>query len=240
MRVPLNPCYILHQRSYRETSLILDLFSRDYGKVAVIAKGAKRQKRGIGSLVQLHQRINVSWSGKGELGTLTGVELDGELLNISGRWLMIAFYLDELLMRLLHRHIDHPELFDAYERTLGKLDRCESEQVALRPFELQLLKSLGYGLVLNHDVDTGQTIDPERDYYYHIDHGPVAVQPQDTNFIKISGRALHALDCHDYSDETLMNEAKYLIHDVLKSHLGPKPLASRELYRAYLKNLVRE
>ena len=237
MRVPLNPCYILHQRSYRETSLILELFSREYGKIALLAKGAKRQQQGIGSLVQVHQRINVSWSGKGELATLTGVELDGKLLNISGRWLMIAFYLDELLMRLLHRHEDHPELFDAYETSLLKLDRRESGQAAIRPFELQLLKSLGYGLVLNHDADTGEKIDPDRDYYYRVDHGPVALQPEETDYIKISGRVLNALDRSDYRDEILMNEAKYLIHDVLKSHLGPKPLASRELYRSYMKNL---
>ena len=237
MRVPLNPCYILHQRSYRESSLIIDLFSRDYGKLALVAKGAKRPKSGIRSLVQTHQRLNIAWSGKGELGTLTAMEPGGTPLNITGRRLMAAFYLDELLMRLLHRYEDHPELFDAYETSLKKLDGGESEQCAIRAFEVQLLKSLGYGLVLDQDADTGVKIDPEKGYYYRVDYGPVAALPQETDYIRISGRTLNALYRNDYGDEDSMKEAKLLIHHVLKSHLGPKPLASRELYRAYLRNL---
>lgn len=237
MRVPLNPCYILHQRSYRETSLIIDLFSREYGKLALVAKGVKRPKSGIRAFVQTHQRLNVAWTGTGELGTLTAIEGNGEPLNINGRRMMAAFYLDELLMRLLHRHEGHPELFDAYDNSLKKLDRKESEQAAVRGFEVQLLKSLGYGLVLDHDADTGAKIEPEKEYYYRINHGPVAVAPQEMNYIKISGRALNALDRNHYEDEDSMTEAKILIHHVLKPHLGPRPLASRELYRAYLKNL---
>ena len=237
MRIPLNPCYILHQRPYRETSLIIDVFSREYGKVALVAKGAKRQKSGMRSLLQMHQRLNISWSGKGELGTLTGVEINGELMNVSNRWLMIAFYLDELLMRLLHRHEDHPELFDAYDETLNKLARHEPEHPVLRAFEVQLLKSLGYGLVLDHDADTGKNIEPDRDYFYRVDHGPVAEQSQEISCIRVSGRVLNALGRGDYSDEALMREAKLLLHNVLKHHLGQKPLASRELYRAYVKNL---
>jgi len=237
VRIPLNPCYILHQRSYRETSLILDLFSRDYGKIVVVAKGAKRRKPGFGALLQMHQRLCISWSGKGEMGTLTAVEIDGELLHLTGRWLMIAFYLNELLMRLLHRHEGHPELFDAYDRALRKLDRRESEHPTLRAFELQLLQSLGYGLVLNHDADTGEKIDPDKVYFYRPDHGPTATLQQEANGIRVSGRALDALNRGDFGDESLMNEAKHLIHNILKIYLGHKPLASRELYRAYLNNM---
>lgn len=237
MRVPLNPCYILHQRSYLESSLIIDAFSRNYGKLALVAKGAKRPKSGIRALVQTHQRLNIAWSGKGELATLTSIEADGPPLNIKGRRIIAAFYLDELLMRLLHRHEDHPELFDAYENTLEQLDSEESEQAAIRAFEVQLLKSLGYGLVLDHDADTGAKIDPEKEYHYLLNHGPVAAPSREINCINISGRALDALNRHHYRDEDAMKEAKVLIHHVLKSHLGHKPLASRELYRAYLKNL---
>lgn len=235
MRIPLNPCYILHQRAYRETSLILDLFSRDHGKVAVLAKGARRAKSGIASLVQLHQRLIISWSGKGELGTLTGVEADGKALNINGRRLMVAFYLDELLMRLLHRHEGHPELFDAYDLALEQLNRGEAEHPLLRAFELQLLNSLGYGLVLGHAADSGAKIDPGREYYYRMDYGPVSNRPGDANWIKVSGRVLNALQAGDYSDGELMKEAKHLTQTVLRELLGPRPLASRELYAAYLK-----
>ena len=237
MRVPLNPCYILHQRSYRESSLIIDVFSREYGKLVLVSKGAKRPKSRVRALIQSHQRLYIAWSGKGDMGTLTAIETGGESLNINGRQMMAAFYLDELLMRLLHRHEGHPELFDAYERCLKQLGGGESEQAAIRAFEVQLLKSLGYGLVLDHDADTGAKIDPEKEYYYRINYGPVVVPPQEMNYIKISGKALNALDGNRYGEEDSMKEAKVLIQYILKSHLGPKPLASRELYRAYLRNL---
>jgi DNA repair protein RecO (recombination protein O) len=226
MRVALNSCYILHSRSYRETSLIIDVFSRNYGKVVVVAKGVKRKNSGLGSLLRLHQRLGISWVGKGEMGTLTAAETDGELFNIAGRWLISAFYLDELLMRLLHNHEDHPELFDAYDGALGKLDRRESESSVIRAFEVQLLKSLGYGLVLDHEADTGVRIDPDKEYYYVINHGPVIKPLPDADCIRISGKALKALNSDKFQDETLMRESKKLTQTLLKIYLGPKPLGS--------------
>ena len=239
MRVLLNPCYILHQRSYRETSLILDLFSRNYGKVVVVARGVKRKKSRSAALLQLHQRLNISWNMRGEMGTLTGVESDGLQFDISGRWLFTAFYIDELLVRLLHKHEDHPELFDAYDRALSRLDQQEAEFSTVRAFEVQLLQSLGYGLVLDHDVDTGRGIDPGQEYYYVLDHGPVITPPAHADYVRISGRALVSLHLGDYQDDSLMCESKLLMQKVLQTYLGHKPLRSRELYQAYVEKLSR-
>jgi len=216
--------------------MILDLFSRDYGKVVVVAKGVKRKKSRTGSLLQLHQRLSMAWSGRGEMGTLTSVESEGRLFNISGHWLITAFYLDELLVRLLHRHEGHPELFDAYDGALEKLDRHDPEISVVRAFEVQLLKSLGYGLVLDHDADTGARIDPEKEYYYVINHGPVITPPADGDYVRVPGSVLEALGTDNYQDESLMKESKRLTQKLLGCYLGSRPLGSRELYRAYMQN----
>ncbi|MFQ5660574.1 MAG: DNA repair protein RecO [Gammaproteobacteria bacterium] len=237
MKVPLNPCYILHQRAYRETSLILEVFSREHGRLSLVAKGAKRGKAGIRNLMQVTHRLAVAWSIRSQMGTLTAIEPDGPTCNLRGRWLIAAFYLNELLMRMLHRHESHPELFDAYHTALTRLAGQEAEQATLRIFEKNLLRSLGYGLILDHDVASGKLIDNDRDYNYQLDYGPMTTVPSVAEHVKISGRTLNALSEETLEDEDSLQEAKLLLRFTLKRHLGTKPLASRVLYQSYLKTL---
>ncbi len=235
MKVELNPCYILHHRSYRETSLILEVFSREYGRLALVAKGAKRQKNSSRYLLQPNQKLNIAWSIRGDMGTLTAVEREGEATNLIDGWLLAAFYLNELVMRLLHKHESHPELFDAYASAMDKFYSQEAEQSTLRIFEKYLLQSLGYGLVLDHDVVSGKAIDSTEDYYYQIDYGPMLNTPLVSDYVEITGRTLTALKQDKITDLSSLREAKRLMRGTLKKHLGTKPLASRELYKAYMK-----
>lgn len=240
MRVNLSPSFILHQRPYRETSLLLDVFSRDHGRLRLVAKGARKSKKNPPALFQTHRSLYISWSGKGELGTLTEIESNGPAYNLNGNIIMAVFYLNELLVRLLHSHEPHPELFDAYIRALTRLEHGESESIALRYFERQLLESIGYGLVLDHDIDTGLELDATRQYFYVINHGPMLHKPANQRSVEISGASLLALLQEDIEDHRQCGGLKELMRTTLTGYLGEKPLQSRELYRQYVDQSARK
>ncbi len=238
MKVDLHPCFILHQRAYRETSLILDVFSSGFGRVSVVARGAKRGKNSQSLLLQPARTLNLAWSMRSEMGTLSAVEQVGPAYALSGRRLFSCFYLNELLIRMLHKHESHPELFHKYEQALIQLQGTQSEDRVLRIFEKYLLKSLGYGLILDQDMTTGQAINDQTGYYYQIGAGPQSDKPVHEANIGISGRTLRALNSEDCWDDQIAREAKRLFRAILDNYTGDRPLASRELYKSYLQNTV--
>ncbi|MCG8379372.1 MAG: DNA repair protein RecO, partial [Proteobacteria bacterium] len=144
MKIDHTPCYILHKRDYKESSLLLEIFSREYGRLSLIAKGAKRNSQRKGIDYSLYQKYKISWVAKSELGTLTDIEYANEPGYLTPAKLMSGFYLNEITMRLLHKHESHPELFDAYDKTIISLANDISEHIVLRYFEKSLLDSLGY------------------------------------------------------------------------------------------------
>ena len=229
MRVELNPGFILHSRSYRETSLLLDVFSRIYGRVALVAKGARKQKNDKRALLQPGRKINIAWSMRRELGTLTQAEPCRGKHAYRQSAMLTIFYINELLVRLLHRHEPHPELFDAYEETIDRLGDAATEQQILRIFEKRLLDALGYGLVLDTDAG-GNAISAEGYYNYLSEQGPVQCATTGNSGLKISGRTLLALAEENLPDKSALAEAKQLMRMALGNLLGDKPLASRELY----------
>lgn len=234
MRVSQSPAFILHHRAYRETSLLLDIFSRDHGRLTLVAKGARKNKKQPRGLYQTHRSLYLNWSQRGEIGTLTGIEANGPPFNLSGSLVISVFYLNELIVRLLHRHEPHPELFDAYARTLTRLAHGEEEDIALRYFEKQLLESIGYGLVLEQDIDTGEEIVSEKNYYYRIDKGPSLAASGAESSVVIAGVTLLAL-CHEnFQDDTPRKGLKDLMRLTLAGYLGERPLKSRQLYREYM------
>jgi len=233
MRVSLTPSFILHHRPYRETSLILDVFSRDHGRISLIAKGVRRNKKKPQALFQTHRYLNISWSGRSEMGTLTEIEANGAGIELRGEAMVAAFYLNELLIRLLHKHESHPELFEAYLVALTRLNHGEPEIIALRYFEKQLLDALGYGLVLDYEVESGNPINPDEEYYYSIDRGPYTKKPDACTCVKITGKTLLALAQGKLDEHSTTSGIKQLMRLTLDGYLGEKPLASRELYRAY-------
>lgn len=137
--------YMLHASAWRETSLIVQIFTRDHGNVAMVAKGAKRPYSALRPVLAAFQPLIVSWSGGGEVKTLTRAELAG-IRSLAGRSLMSAWYMNELLLRLLPREDPHPVLHDAYDAALAALEKGGNEAGALRRFEWTLLEETGYGL----------------------------------------------------------------------------------------------
>jgi len=244
LRVLLQPAYVLHQRAYRDTSAILELFTPEQGRVGVIAKGVRGNKPRWRGLLQNFQPLLVSFNQRGELGLLTEAEAQGAALNISPRLIASGFYLNEILLRLLQRHDAQLELFGWYDaalRELATLDATTDEQVALeiilRRFEIRLLTALGYGLVFDRDVHNAVPIQTDCDYVYFLEQGPVlivdnppGIENNDAHAgIKISGCTLLALQKDDFSGGVVRRQAKRLLRAMLGHYLGPKPLQSRQL-----------
>ncbi len=139
--------YVLHASPWRETSLIVQCFTRDHGRVALVAKGAKRPYSVLRPVLVGFQPLWLSWSGTAEVRTLVRAEA-GPVHLMSGRALMSGWYMNELILRLLAREDPHPGAFDAYEAALDALagQRGGAQAAVLRRFEWVLLAQAGYGL----------------------------------------------------------------------------------------------
>ncbi len=231
-RVELQPAYILHHRPYRNSSRLLEVLSRDHGRFGMVARGVSSRRSRLQGRLQPFRPLLLSWSGRGELATLTGAEADGPPLLLSGAALMSGFYLNELLLRLTGRHVPFPRLFQAYRQALQRLEKGGIDQVALRFFECRLLEELGYGLILEHDVESGAPIQPQKRYCYHIERGPVEVREGEGDGLQLAGRSLLALAKGTFPDEECLQDARRLMRAVLAFYLGEKPLRSRQLFRA--------
>lgn len=225
----LQAAFLLHHRPYRESSLLVEIFTADSGRIGLVAKGVRGGRKGSGALLQPFQPLLLSWTQRGELGTLTGVEARERAIALSGATLFSGFYLNELLMRLLERHDPHPELFASYETTLHALRDPSVAEWALRLFERDLLQGLGYGLLLEQTAD-GEPIQPQGSYCYHLEHGPLIRQNSEP-CLPIRGEALLALASGALPGPGARGETKRLMRAALGLYLGSKPLQSRELFR---------
>lgn len=232
--IQLQPAYILHQREYRDTSLLLEVFTREHGRLGLVARGARAPKSRIRGLLQPFQPLLLSWSGRGELGTLSGVEAAVEsgaaAPRLSGATLYSGFYLNELLMRLLPRNDPHPELFAVYGQALRGLQA--EPQRPLRLFEKHLLESLGYGLLLDHEADSGEPVSAEAEYVYALESGPLRSDAAAARGLKLSGRSLLSLAAEDLSDAQSLADSKRLMRAALDLYLGGRELKTREVFAA--------
>lgn len=233
-RIECQPAYILHKRPYRETSQILEIFTRDYGRIGVIAKGANRGKSALKGILQPFIPLLISCIGRGELLTLTGVDAIKIYTFLQGPKLASAFYLNELLMRLLHRCDVNPELFHRYDHALQSLGENKEIQAILRLFEKYLLKLLGYGLQLVKDVKTGETVQQESLYVFEPTLGPQLASPnlaglELKSHLLFKGNSLLAIEQENLISAEILSDAKRLMRHALAPHLGMKPLESRKL-----------
>lgn len=226
MPIALQPAFVLHRRSYRETSLIIELFTLDQGRIAAVARGIRKAKSRTASLLQPFVPIFVSWYGKGELVTLTQVESNGYCGALVGRNLRCGFYLNELLMRLLPKQDPHASLFAIYQQTLTELRQGESEQ-ALRLFEKNLLIEIGYGLPLKNEISFSDEgvyhFDHERGFLPHVPGQGLALEV-------FSGKTLNALLNENFENSQILQDIKRLMRFVFATLLGDKPLQSRKLF----------
>jgi len=231
-RVQLQPAFVLHRKPYRETSLLVEAFTRDQGRVGLVARGVRRGSSRMAGLLQPFQPLLISWSGAGELQTLTGAEQGGQPALLRGRAVISGFYLNELLLRLLQRSDPHAELFAHYASAIQGLS--ESEGPTLRAFEIALLEALGWGLNLQFDAQTGEPIEADSIYHYRLEEGPVRCEHPPAAALTIHGRSLMALSRRQLDSPEVLSEAKRLLRAALAIYLGNRPLESRALYRQAL------
>ncbi len=226
----LQPAFVLHRRAYRESSLLVELLTRDAGRVGVVARGARRR---AGTSLEPFVEMLVRWGGRGELGQLHAAERAGHARGLSGSALYSGFYLNELLVRLLRRHDPHPDIYTGYAATLATLASASpgSIEPLLRLFECRLLEACGYGMELRVEVEHGTPLEPDVRYRYDPERGPLAVGRDASGGLQVHGRALLALASGELGDARDLRELKPLMRGVLAPHLGSRPLASRALFR---------
>jgi len=234
MRVNQEPAYVLHHYDYGETSLLLEVITRQHGRLGLIAKGARRIRSPLRAALVPFQPLVIGFCGRSELMTLTGAESIGPAPAIVGESLFCGLYLNELLLRLLHRHDPHERLYESYSEAVGRLGEGRHSEVVLRVFEKRLLEDIGFGLVLDHDVHDGAPIQPEQIYRYIPERGPVPVLAADGEGIAIRGASLLALSCDCLVEENALREVKNMMRSLLARHLGDRPLTSRGLFRPRL------
>ncbi len=231
MRVELQPAFILHSRPFRDTSLIADCFSLEYGRMSLLAKGARSAKSKQKNYLQPFTPITVSWQGKSSLKTLTSVEASGAPNKLEGNYLYSGFYLNELLVRLLPEHEANPEIFELYKTSLMALANQQSLEIILRLFEEQLLQQLGYEINFTTDTGLQAGIKPGQLYRFHPEQGfdllPLQARIENDVF---SGELILDIAAHRYDNEVILSQAKRLMRLALKPLLGNKPLQSRKLF----------
>jgi DNA repair protein RecO (recombination protein O) len=232
-QVLLQPGYVLHRRSYRESSFLVEIFTPEYGRLTLIAKGVRKARSATQGILQPFIPLLLSWQGRSELMTLTQVELQGVVKRLRGECLFAGFYLNELLMCLLQKWDAHPVLFKAYEKAVAGLEGDKLAQKTLRSFEKCLLEELGYGLLPKSDISLHNTFSSDKYYRFIPDQGFVVSELGDQIPSKspiFSGKSLLAIAKEDWQNEDSLHDAKRLTRLILGPLLGERQLHSRRLF----------
>lgn len=228
-RVAEQPAFVLHSYPYRETSLIVDVLTRDHGRLALVAKGAKRPHSALRGVLQTFQPLLLSWSGKSEVRTLTGAEWVGGMLPLSGEALLCGFYANELLVKFCAREDPQPSLFNHYVVTLTRLAHGEPAVQVLRSFERVLLRETGYALALSRTVGR-RSVEAERLYVFDPERGVrYADDDVPSHWPVIAGQTLLDMEQDDYHRAQTVAQSKTLMRFLLNTYLGGTPLATRQI-----------
>ncbi len=228
--------FVLHSYPFRETSLIVETWTRAHGRVALVARGARRPRSQLRGLVQAFTPLLLSWAGKGELRTLHRAEWQGGLALPQGMGLLCGFYINELMLKLLAREDPHEALFVDYQTALHALSVSGVSAIGyaaiLRRFEKRLLAELGYAQPFEFEADSGVPVDAGHPYFYVLDRGALRNRPVGAHAaMNVHGKTLLDLAVDDYRDPTTLAQSKQLMRLIINHHLGGQTLHARELLK---------
>lgn len=226
-RVALEPAFVLHTRQYRNSSLIVEMFTMRHGRVAAVARSARGPKSRYRGRIQPFAPILASWVGRSELKSMGTVESNGRSYVLEGSPLLCGFYLNELMMRLVGHEDPFPSLYERYQNTLNSLEQGGVFEAHLRYFEKHLLQDLGYGLSFSRDLTHGD-IDPNGFYRYMSDRGFHQADPND-DVALFPGSMLLALKNETLETPEDLRFAKRLMRMALSPYLGKRPIHTRAL-----------
>ncbi|MGL5006889.1 MAG: DNA repair protein RecO [Plesiomonas sp.] len=226
--------FVLHARPYSETSLMLDVFTEDQGRLRILAKGARSRRSNLKGCLQPFTPLLLRWSGRGEVKTLRSAEPAALALPFSRIGLYSALYVNELITRVLEPQTAYSSVFLDYLTCLRELAQYPNNpEPALRRFELALLQALGYGIDFVRCAGSGLPVDKQMTYRYREERGFIASLIVDQ--LSFSGQHLYALAARQFDTADQLKAAKRFTRLALKPYLGGKPLKSRELFRHFAK-----
>lgn len=228
-RINNAAAWLLHNYPYSESSLILDVFSREHGRLPLLARGARRPGSKLRGVLLAFQPLELTWFGSGEVRTLAGAEWLGGVPLLRGKSLLSGYYLNELLIKLLPREDAHPALFDAYASTVIGLARSDGAEAELRRFEIALLREIGYGMAFDRVAGSQDAVDVRRQYVCLIEKGIVDARGDESQ-PSISGKTLLDLTANDLSDPRTLLESKRLMRQIIGHYLGDQTLHSRRVF----------
>jgi DNA repair protein RecO (recombination protein O) len=229
-RIELTPGYVLHHRPWRDTSRILEVLTREHGRLTLFARGVRGPRARLAPLLQPFQPLLLSFSGRGEAAQLTAAERGAEAAALPAGTLMAAFYLNELLLKLTTRHDPLPQLYDHYDGTLRALRAGAALEPCLRIFEKRLLEVLGYGLDLRSEAHSGRPIEAQG--YYHFRPTQGLIGAGEVRSGTLSGDSLLALAAEELGSERSLADARRLLHSALAACLEGRQLSTRTVARA--------
>jgi len=229
-RIQLTPGYLLHHRPYRDTSRILEVLTRDYGRLSLFARGVRGPKAKLAAILQPFQMLLLSWSGRGEAPQLTHAEHAQYCAPLPTASVMAAFYLNELLLKLTTRHDPQPCLFDNYHETLARLRHGAPLEPGLRVFEKRLLEALGYGLDLATEAHTGQRIEPGAYYHFRPAQGLVLTVAAAAG--ALAGESLISLASERLTGARELEDSRRLLQAALAQCLEGRELTTRAVAKS--------
>ncbi|QGM80561.1 DNA repair protein RecO [Otariodibacter oris] len=230
--------FVLHRKNYSETSLLVDFFTENDGRITLLAKGARRPRSPLKAVLQPFTPLLLRWTGKGELKTLTKAEPVSLALPLNTISLYSGFYVNEVLSRVLEHNTAYPDLFQDYLQCITHLAvKAENIEPILRTFEFKILQALGYAVNFTHCAATGENVSPTMTYQFYQNEGFIASLLQNNQ--TFLGKDLLAFSCLDFSEKSTQQAAKRFTRMALKPYLGSAPLKSRELFQAILPSRIK-
>lgn len=231
-RIASQPGFLLHSRPFRDSSQLVEIFSRDHGRIGLVARGVRSARSRYRGVLRPFAPLELSWTIAGDLGTLTGAESAGRLPDLAGDALMAGFYVNELVLKLTHRHDAQPDVYAAYEAAVTGLASRPDVELTLRRFELRLLRAIGYGLDLEHDMVTGLPVEDGAWYRVRAAEGVARVAADGPHASLFSGAELRDIAAERLQDPALLKRARRILQAALEHCLEGRELSSRRVMRA--------